>query len=146
MRLFADDSSLFTGVRLTTYRQMWAYQWKMTFNPDITKQAIEVIFSCKNQKPDHPEINFNGIPVAREPFTKHFGVYLDSRLNFSQHIKEQVLKAMKEVYLLKSLSKYVNRNVLDMSYKMYVRPHLGYGDVISHDQRKALMNLIERVQ
>ena len=125
---------------------MWAYQWKMIFNPDITKQAIEVIFSCKKQKPDHPELNFNGIPVAREPFTKHLRVYLDSRLNFSKHIKEQVLKAMKGVSSLKCLSKYVNQNVLDISYKMYVRPHLDYGDVIFHNQRKDLMYLIERVQ
>ena len=22
----------------------WAYQWKMSFNPDITKQAQEIIF------------------------------------------------------------------------------------------------------
>ena len=63
-------------------------------NPDITKQAIEIIFSCKNKKTDHPELAFNGIPIAMEPFTKHLGVYLDSRLNFVKHIKEQVLKAI----------------------------------------------------
>ena len=157
MRLFADDSSLFTcvnGVNQTHDKlcmdlqtiTAWAYQWKMIFNPDITKQAIEVIFSCKKQKPNHPDLNFNGIPVARESFTKHLGVYLDSRLNFSKHIKEQVLKATKGVSLLKSLSKYVNRNVLGTSYKLYVRPHLDYGDVIFHNQRMDLMDLIERVQ
>ena len=62
----------------------------MVFNPDITKQAIEVIFSCKKKKTDHPELIFNGIPVARESFTKHLGVYLDSKLNFSKHIKEKL--------------------------------------------------------
>ena len=82
----------------------------MIFNPDITKQAIEVIFSCKKQKSDHHKFNFNGIPVA-----KHLGLYLDSRLNFFKHIKEQVLKAMQGISLLKCLSNYVNRNVLDMS-------------------------------
>ena len=25
----------------------WAHQWKMQFNPDPTKQAKEIIFSCK---------------------------------------------------------------------------------------------------
>ena len=25
----------------------WAYQWKMEFNPDPTKQATELLFSCK---------------------------------------------------------------------------------------------------
>ena len=96
MRLFADDSSLYTcvkGVNVTHDKLLkdletvtrWAYQWKMVFNPDINKQAIEVIFSCKNKKPDHPELQFNGIPVAREPSTKHLGVYLGSRLDFSKH-------------------------------------------------------------
>ena len=67
MRLFADNSSLFTCVNGITETHdkvvkdvatlpMRAYQWKMVFNPDITKQAIEVIFSCKNKKPDHPEL------------------------------------------------------------------------------------------
>ena len=53
---------------------------------------------------------------------------------------------MKGVSLLKFLSKYVDRNVLDLSYKMYVRPHLDYGNVILHNQRMDLMELVERVQ
>ena len=157
MRLFADDSSLFTcvkGIDITHDKlindlntiSIWAHQWKMVFNPDITKQAVEVIFSCKKQKPVHPDLSFNGIPVTREPYTNHLGVFLDSRLNFSKHIKEQVLKALKGLSLLKFLSKYVDRNVLDLSYRMYVRPHLDYGDVIYHNQRNDLMDLIERVQ
>ena len=36
--------------------------------------------------------------------------------------------------------------MLDLSYKMYVRPHLDYGDVIFHNQRMDLMELLERVQ
>ena len=53
---------------------------------------------------------------------------------------------MKGVTLLKLLSKYVERNVLDLSYKMYVLPNLDYGDVIYHNSRTDLMDLIERVQ
>ena len=72
IKLFADDSSLFARVKnnvnvthnqLTTDLQTitdWAHLWKMKFNPDLTKQAIEVIFSHlhnkrqKNPKPCHP--------------------------------------------------------------------------------------------
>ena len=151
MRLFADDSSLFTrveGVDQTHEKLIkdlqtvtnWAYQWKMVFNPDLTKQAIEVIFSVKKNKPNHPELIFNGIPVSREDHTKHLGVYLDSGLNFSKHIREAVMKATKGISLLKYLSKYVSRKVLDLSYKLYVRPHLDYGDVIYHNQRADMMN------
>ena len=157
MRLFADYSSLFTrveGIEQTQEKLVkdlkavtaWAHQWKMVFNPDITKQAIEVIFSVKKKKPEHPELVLNGVPVARQEHTKHLGVYLDSGLNFFKHIREAVLKALKGVSLLKYLSKYVDRNVLDLSYKLYVRPQLDYGDVIYHHQRDDLMKLIEQVQ
>ena len=157
MRLFADDSSLFTPVSGIdeTHEKLekdlqtittWAHQWKMVFNPDLTKQAIEVIFSVKTKKPVHSALVFNGIPVSREDHTKHLGVYLDSRLNFSKHIREAVKNASKGLSLLKYLSKYVSRKVLDMSYKLYVRPYLDYGDVIYHNQRQDLMNLIEQVQ
>ena len=157
MRLFADDSSLFTcvkGVSQTHERLVkdlqtvseWGHQWKMVFNPDLTKQAIEIVFTCKERKPKHDELLFNRIPVAREPHTKHLGVYLDSRLNFSKHIKEAVLKAMKGVTLLKFLAKYVDRDVLNLSYKMYVRPHLDYGDVLYHNSSRNLTNLVEQVQ
>ena len=50
MRLFANDSSLFAKVNSVHATQQklsddlntitrWANQWKMKFNPDITKQA-----------------------------------------------------------------------------------------------------------
>ena len=57
-----------------------------------------------------------------------------------------MLTALKGLSLLKFLSKYVDRNVLNLCYKMYIRPHLDYGDVIYHNQRTDLMDLIERVQ
>ena len=38
----------------------WAYQWKMEFNPDSTRQATEVLFSCECSKPDHSPLVFNG--------------------------------------------------------------------------------------
>ena len=34
--------------------------------------------------------------------------------------------------MIKYLSKYVSRDVLDQIYKLYVRPHLDYGDIIYH--------------
>ena len=51
IKLFADDSSLFARVDSIEQTQnqllkdlntitLWANQWKMKFNPDLTKQAI----------------------------------------------------------------------------------------------------------
>ena len=57
-KMFADDTSLFSvvfDINASTsdlnndLKQIsnWAHQWKMSFNPDPTKQAQEVIFSRK---------------------------------------------------------------------------------------------------
>ena len=34
--------------------------------------------------------------------------------------------------MIRFLSKYVARDVLDQIYKLYMRPHLDYGDIIYH--------------
>ena len=49
---------------------MWTYQWKMPFNPDVSKQAQEVIFSEKTQKLFHTTVLFNSIPVQRSTVQK----------------------------------------------------------------------------
>ena len=53
-----------------------ALQWKMSFNPDVLKQAQEVIFCKKPQKVFHPTVLFNNIPVQHGTVQKHLGVYI----------------------------------------------------------------------
>ena len=38
------------------------------------------------------------------------------------------------------MAKYVTRDVLDQMYKLYVRPHLDYGDVIYHRDDPEMIN------
>ena len=105
-KLFADDTSLFSTVcGLSESANLlnddlkkvseWAVKWKMIFNPDITKQAQEVIFSRGNTKTDHPIVFFNEAPVAHTPCQKHLQIHLDKKLNFNAHIKEKIAKQTK---------------------------------------------------
>ena len=48
--------------------------------------------------------------------------------------------------MLRFLSRFVGRKVLDQIYKMFVRPHLDYGDIIYHDQVKDSMEIYEAIQ
>ena len=54
--LFADDTSLFSIIHdnYTSANDLnkdldminnWAFQWKMSFNPDLAEQALEELFS-----------------------------------------------------------------------------------------------------
>ena len=81
---------------------------------------------------NHPEIHFNNIPVMKVEEHKHLGIILDSKLSFSTLIKEVITKTRKSIGLLKFLSKYLPRHTLNELFKLYVRPHLEYGDVIYH--------------
>ena len=168
VKLFADDTSLFTVVEdlnsaannmnhdLELIRQ-WAHDWKMSFNPDPQKQAVELILSKKQIEVDHPEIRFNNIPVMRVDDHKHLGIILDSKLSFSSYIKSAISKTRKGIGLLRYLSRYLPMHTLNELYKLYVRPHLDYGDVIYHIPAKvcdfsgnvtlpSLMEKLESVQ
>ena len=57
-KLFADDTSIFSVFHdssspsqsinedLSKISQ-WGYKWNMLFNPDASRQAQEIVFSCK---------------------------------------------------------------------------------------------------
>ena len=94
--------------------RQWAHDWKMSFNPDPQKQAVELIFSKNRIEMNHPEIRFNNIPVMKVDEHKHLGIILDSKLSFSAHIKAAISTTRKGVGLLKYLSKYLPRHTLNV--------------------------------
>ena len=61
----------------------WAYQWKMSFNPDSSKKAQEVIFSRKVNNVLHPSLTFNNVDVGQIRSQKHLGMFLNFKLNFN---------------------------------------------------------------
>ena len=90
VKFVADDTMLFSVVNnpaistndlnqdLKVISQC-AYQWKMNFNPDLNKQATELLFSCKKNSPYHPSLFFNESVVPKVKEQKHLGLTLDSK-------------------------------------------------------------------
>ena len=68
----------------------------MSFNPDLSKQAQEVVFSWKVSRVDHRVVTFNNSPVAQTSCQKHLG-FKDEKLNFSYHIKEKISQTCKGI-------------------------------------------------
>ena len=62
----------------------------MSFNPDVSKQVLEVIFSRKKNINNHPVVFFNKLPINRKSNQKHPGLLLEKKLNFSEHINEKL--------------------------------------------------------
>ena len=76
----------------------------MIFKLDVSKQAKEVVFSCKAIATNHATVYSNKDPVIRENFQKHLGLFLDSTLNFSDHINEKIKKATKGINIIRKMN------------------------------------------
>ena len=102
IRIFADNTFIYRTADSDSTLDLnndvaeitnWAWQWKMLFNPSISKQAVEVLFSNKKNKSIFPPLNFNGIPVKQVDETQHLGMILDSNLSFNNHLENKIAKA-----------------------------------------------------
>ena len=85
----------------------------MSFIPDPTKQAQELIFSRKAQTTNHPPLFFNENVVPQITLEKHLGMFLDSKLNFSEN---------KTIGLFRKLQTLLPRGPLITIYKSFIRP------------------------
>ena len=140
-KIFADDTSLLSKVidKNNSNSQLnsdlakiskWNFQWKISFNPDPNKQAIEVHFSNKRDKENYPYLQFNSTDVQIPDNQKHLGLILDSKLSFNEHIESKITKCNKIIGLMKKLSLILSRKSLLTIYKSFARPNLDYVDII----------------
>ena len=122
-KLFADDTSLFSVVHsvntsakeLTDYLKKvndWVFHWKISFNPDPSKQAQKVIFSRKSKKSNHLPLAFNNNYVSQTYSQKLLGVILDFKLTFGEHFNNVLAKVNKAVGLLRKLRNILPRTTL----------------------------------
>ena len=102
----------------------------MRFNPDPKKQAQEVIFSRKISKIDHPPLHFNENLVKSSSTQKDLGMILDTKLNFSLHLKNVQNNVNETIGLLRKLQDTLSRTSLITIFKSFIRPHFDYGDII----------------
>ena len=125
----------------------WAFQWKIIFNSDLSKQAQEVIFSIKIKKLLHPTLLFNNIPLNHSLLQKHLGLTLDIKLNFSEHIKSIIKQISKTMGLLRKFQQILPRSTLLTINKVFIRSWLDYADII-YDQayNSAFDDQLESIQ
>ena len=134
-KLFADDTSLLSFVHVTQTSandlnknmeiiNNWAFQRRMNFIPDSTKQVQIVIFSHKAKEIYQSPLVFNNTCVSQSSSQKHLGVILDSKLIFDKHLKIVSLKISKILGLLPKLQNLLPRSALITRYKALSDPIL----------------------
>ena len=108
----------------------WTYKGKMSFNPDSTKPAHQVVLYRK-------KITFITLRLLLTMFLlsafkphKHLGLTLDSKLNFHENISSILSKVNKLNPVLWKLQTVLSRHSLLTIYNAFIRTHLDYNDVI----------------
>ena len=112
-KLFADDVSLIavmhdkhicTSNLRDDFSRLyeWSVKWKMCLNPDRTKPAEEVIFTNKNST-TYEIVTFASANVEPVFYHKHLGFVLDSKMNYSKHLDENIAKANQGIGVIKRL-------------------------------------------
>ena len=140
-KLFSNDTSLFSVIndkhlsanklnRDLNRINNCVFQWKMSLNPDPSKQSQEVIFSRKLQKSTPPILSFNNNAVTQSETQKHLGMFLNTKLDFQGHLKRIFSKVNKIRGLLRKLRNTLPRLPLLIIYKSFIIPHLDYGDIV----------------
>ena len=126
---------------------LWAYKWKMSFNPDPSKQAQEVIFLRKINKVHHPPLLFNNSNIQQISSQKHLGIHANEELTFKNHINEKINIANKGTGIIRKLNNILLRSALLTIYRSFIRPYLDYGDVIyDQPENESFSSKIESVQ
>ena len=98
-----------------------------------TKKANQVVFSRKRNASTYQNLMLNNTPLTTVSSQKHLGLYLDSRLNFNDHLKYITPKVNQGIGMLRRLYRFVPRSALITIYKSSIRPNLDYADLI-YDQ------------
>ena len=152
--VFADDTSLIaTGSSTFETTNIlnrdlakisnWAHIWKITFNPQKSK---DMIFS-KALMPSHPTI-MDLHCIERVHLHKHLGVFLTSDLSWDKQIANITKKVNLKLSIMWQV-KELSRHCLDVLTKMHVRASIDYaitvfGPCLNLVQIKKLDNLLYR--
>ena len=69
------------------------------------------------------------------------------KLNYNTHIKEKLSQAYRGIGLLRNLSNKLQRQALATIYKVFIRPHRDYGDIVyDKPNNEIFINGIEKAQ
>ena len=94
----------------------------------------------------HSVISINNHNIKNEDTLKLLGVTLDSKLNFSEHIRSICIKASQRVGVLMRLRNMIPTNAKLQLYKSSILPYLTYCHLVWHFCKASDARKLERVQ
>ena len=156
VQLYADDTSLFRVIKNKniisavndinddlSVIQRWSRQWLVEVS---TAKSVAMIISKKNIPSFTMPIFFGNVTLEYVSCHKHLGLWIDSKMSWSNHIDHICTAASKRLNMMTPLKYKLPRIALETIYTSFVRPVLEYADVIFDNCSAFLKNQLEIVQ
>ncbi len=117
----------------------WAIQWLVTIN---TIKTVFMLFSTKR-----PNLKLLPLKLGNSSLTqvfshKHIDFILTPKRTWNEHIKSIIAKANKRLFVLKHKYR-LSRKALGIGYLTFIRPVIGYGDVLYDSCNKELSDNVQ---
>ena len=156
--LFADDAKLFHYILHASDHCLlqsginelrdWTKNWLLKIN--INKCKVLSVGRDVGKNNTHSTIDNNKphshITLQYSSQCKDLGVLIDEKLNFSDHVHEQINKAYSMVGIIKRNFKYLNIQCFTLLYNSMVRSHLDYCSSVWNPYHKGDIEAVEKVQ
>ena len=133
-QLFADGAKVFRSVETSDDIRLlqddikklvaWSKRWQLTFNVDKCK-SLHIGRTNRRQV-----YEMEGQQLGQLEGQKDLGVIVDDELKFHKQAAAAIMKANTVLRLVRKSFAVLDSNTVLVLYKLLVRPHLEYGNVI----------------
>ena len=132
---FADDTTLYLSKKNLNYLQ-WCIEYdvrsiidwfkanKLTLN---LSKTICIVFNPPGRKKISVELEFGDVKLKSSDVTKFLGVWIDSCLNWNEHLKQLMIKLKRNLGLLKNSKNFLPKHGMKLLYYAQFNSHLSYG-------------------
>ena len=152
IRLFADDTSLFTVIENQESIQLlnedlieiaqWSDDWLIILNQTKTNSMT----FTRKKVTNWDDAKFNNVVIKDNKTHTHLGITFSSDATWGDHTQKIYEKAATRLNIMRMLKYDIDRKSLHQFYISFIRPTLEYGNIIWDNCTKQQSDLLESIQ
>ena len=149
--IYADDHQIFASGSSTSIVEGMSEGSKITrwYKENLVQvnvQKYQPMVLGAESEANNINLDINEVNIEQLKSIKLFGVFLDSELNFNEHISSVCRKASQQIGVLRRLRKIIPTHSKLQLYKAVILPHLTYCSTIGHFCRASDKRKVDRLQ
>ena len=152
LKIFADDVAVYKVVTSVSDCHVlqedlssifcWTAAWQVRLNPG----KCEALNITNKRAPIQFDYTINGGVIQWKPFVRYLGIYVNSKLTWSDHCKKIASKATKLLNVLRRTMFGCSILAKDVAYQSIVRPSMEYACAVWSPHTEKDCSLLDAIQ